>query len=502
MAEFVLLNLGRRTAGGLKFTLLSAAFLTAPTICGCRNLDRAQTDAMERELRQQEDYIYELENYVMEYSEKLRQARITGCEPGTIVTPKSSNAKSPLREPVIDEDLPTTPRLPLNGRNKVIPPPTSSPAVVPPKTDSAAATPATETAKPQAPVESPPAAAPPEKPKPEEMEAPPLEIGTGASSLPWKKTGSLAKASMQAVAPIAPLLIPDPVDYQVEADGSTTAATKPTDADGARPAAAEKPNEPVLAAPKQSAPRLAAEKLQIRRIFRESSDQPNKPLGSLLVVVEALNATDEPADASGNASLMIMSKDASGSLHAIDRWDFTADETKAAWQSSQLGDGLHLELPLGEAKLPEGDLEIWARLVCPDGRKLLTQIPFDPAHLASIDEATEKTTVASAAEPSVKPAAAETPPQDEPKNATATAKSSKEAAPSWRPSAIKLDPNRVEGFATTAAKSEGWAKQSGAEPRIASAVSEASTARAKPSWQRSSAGKAPGGLPQAWTPDR
>ena len=46
----------------------------------CRHIDNAQVDVLESELRKQEDYIYELEEYLMEYSEKLRQARAMQCE--------------------------------------------------------------------------------------------------------------------------------------------------------------------------------------------------------------------------------------------------------------------------------------------------------------------------------------------------------------------------------------------------------------------------------------
>ena len=64
---------------------------------------------------------------------------------------------------------------------------------------------------------------------------------------------------------------------------------------------------------------------------------------------------------------MVMAGETQEALKRVDRWDFTAEETQAAWQSSQLGDGLHLELPLATGPLPEGPLELWARLVNADG---------------------------------------------------------------------------------------------------------------------------------------
>ena len=77
----------------------------------------------------------------------------------------------------------------------------------------------------------------------------------------------------------------------------------------------------------------------------------------------------------------------SETLKRVDRWDFTAEETQAAWQSSQLGDGLHLELPLGETVLPEGPLELWVRLVNAEGKKLLTRLPFAVGDLQPLDMA-------------------------------------------------------------------------------------------------------------------
>src|SRR5215213_3055152 len=107
-----------------KSTTCWACCLALAMLAGCRNLDNAQVDVLERELRQQEDYIYELEDYLVEYSEKLRQARVAPCQPvsttskpGTLPAPKS-----PLPEPTLDKDPVVRPTLPMNGRNKIIPP--------------------------------------------------------------------------------------------------------------------------------------------------------------------------------------------------------------------------------------------------------------------------------------------------------------------------------------------------------------------------------------------
>src|SRR5690606_17687277 len=91
------------------------------------------------------------------------------------------------------------------------------------------------------------------------------------------------------------------------------------------------------------------EQLVITHVFRDS--QGSETPASLLSVVEARDASNEPADFNGKVSLMVMTM-VDEKPRRVRRWDFTAEETSAAWQSSNLGDGLHLELPLEETELP------------------------------------------------------------------------------------------------------------------------------------------------------
>jgi hypothetical protein len=448
---------------------------------GCRNLDNAQVDVLERELRQQEDYIYELEDYLIEYSEKLRQARLAQCESPAAKAVKPAAPKSPT----LDVDPVERPTLPLNGRNKPAPPlsegPSATPEITPP-----AAEPMPEAPSPVDPQ--------PEAVDPEEMEVPELEIDPGLGALPWRNDGDVAQTP--TLPPVSgesePLVIPDPVDYQADAEiaAAPLAAVTPE----IQPVV-ETVEEPTLAPPEQNASRLIAERLQIRRVLAEAASEDDASPASLLVVVEALNGTAEPVDAAGEASLMVMTRDAPGSYQKVDRWDFSAEETKAAWQSSRLGDGLHLELPLGGKKLPEGDLELWARLVSADGKKLLTQIPIEPTQLTSMNEALEETEQATGEEQAegkiAKPRAAET---------ALAASEEGAAAPGWRTSSVPLDPNRVEGFASTATeKGRGWATTSshrGDPPRAAA------SSPTGPTWQRSSIPHAESAARRDWTPNR
>lgn len=485
---------GRRDmerTGRLSRTLSLFVCLAISAFAGCRHIDNAQVDVLESELRKQEDYIYELEEYLMEYSEKLRQARAMQCE--TTVAPKSGSSGSSITEPTLDVDSVKRPTLPMNGRNKLAP--SAKPSLpAPPATTEAP--PAGAEALPAA---KEPATPPAEEVAPDEMEAPALEIGPGVQALPFKKTSESAEA---------PLLIPDPIDYQADAEELVAEATSPVEADSGLAASAASQAEelnvasetaesaPLLAAPQVSAERLSADHLQIRRIFAERPASETEAIASLLIVVEALNATDEPVSAEGEASLMIMARDESGAMRRVERWDFTPEETAAAWQSSQLGDGLHLELPLAKSQLPEGGLELWARVVGADGRKLLTQIPLEPTQLASMADFNAEGSLA--AEESVTPTPeapiAEPTPNDEPSDNQMAVSSirktvAEEPKPNWRPSSVRLNENRVEGFATTAGEPAA---------RVASSATESS---AKPTWKRSAAAAA-GETKRDWAPFR
>ena len=461
------------------------ACLTLSASLGCRHIDNAQVDVLESELRKQEDYIYELEEYLMEYSEKLRQARAMQCD--SVVTTPSGSSSSSTKEPTLDVDTVKRPTLPLNGREKL------APAAKP----SLPAPPAT-TEAPPAGVEAAPAAeeaAPAvEEINPDEMEAPALEIGPGVQTQPWKKTFESAEA---------PLLIPDPIDYQADAEEPVAAelvaeATSPTPELNASPEGSPELAEsaPLLAAPRVEGERLSADHLQIRRVFAERPEADPAAISSLLIVVEALNATDEPVGAEGEASLMIMAREESGAMRRVERWDFTPEETASAWQSSQLGDGLHLELPLAKSEFVEDGLELWARIVTADGRKLLTQIPFEPAQLASMADFNAEAALATNESEATPPTAAalEPIPVEEPADnqvavAPITKTAAEEVKPTWRASSVRLNENRVEGFATTAG---------GPVARVASSATESN---AKPTWKRSSAAAA-GETKRDWTPFR
>lgn len=466
---------------------LLGVLLALPGLAGCRHIDNAQVDVLESELRKQEDYIYELEEYLIEYSEKLRQARMAQCDPA--VVPQSTPSGSSIKEPTLDVDAPSRPRLPMNGREKLAP---SAKPTLPNPADSEAP-PATLAPPPTFESDDP---SPAEEISPEDMEAPGLEIGPGVQSSPTMAPPTLIGSATPSPIEDAPLLIPDPVDYQADDEFEVNAApTAVADVPAIAPMG-DVADAPLLTAPRVEGPRLSADHLQIRRIFSERDAANPESLGSLLVVMEALNATDEPVGADGAASLMIMARDDAGAMRRIERWDFTAQETAAAWQSSQLGDGLHLELPLAKSPIADGELELWARVVTDDGRKLLTQIPLEPSQLASMADFTaeEALTVQAPVRlpttPIAEPTIDEEPRAIQVAVAPITKTAAEEPKPTWKASSIRLNENRIEGYATTAGAPAA---------RVASTATESS---AKPTWKKSSTAAAASETKRDWAPFR
>ena len=390
---------------------------TSMTLGGCRHVDNVQTDLLERELRQQEDYIYELEDYLMEYSEKLRQARIA-CQPGM----EGSGGSSPQRGRAIIEPRSSALRntdSKKTFRSEAKDPSTSVENELPPHSAGTAAAESTDDASatsnpPKSAVEPSPGAdeAAPAATDPSLMEAPELEIGDpGASHAPaWSSPGIATGRDASPASVLADqgsrLDIPDPAEFAGDQEAAASGVAEvpvETPADSAVDAAHEERLVPI---PQGEIDRTQVAKLVIRRIFSGESGANNAQqanalheAGSLLVVVEAKNAADEPIEVDGAASLMVLQSDAPGSYRRIERWDFSAEESQASWQSSRLGDGLHLELPLAAGPLPAGKLELFVRFVGGDGRKLLASAPFDAAQLTSTDDVESATPLAAEPEP-------------------------------------------------------------------------------------------------------
>ena len=222
----------------------------------------------------------------------------------------------------------------------------------------------------------------------------------------------------------------------------------------------------------ETQPAEGLESLHVAQLFRD--DQPGLPQ-RMLVVIEGYGTETEPLPFTGDVSLMVLMRSKQQPLR-LKRWDFSADDVAGAWQSSHLGDGLHLELPLEETKLPEVPLELWVRYVDAEGRKLLVRRPFQTSQLAGLEVETGAKQLA--AEPSAPAAqlaessaptnsvpepelAEQDPPQPAKQLPTEkiVAKNSQQSTSSgWRRSTVRTGGTN-QGFATTIKKTSGWTAQ-------------------------------------------
>ena len=156
---------------------------------GCRSARDNQIDILERELRAQEDYIYELEDYIVEYSEKLRQYRC--ADMNTIIVAEKDG----------------TPELAAPQRSTTIAPSTTPRALRKSATEPAieSAPELTEPATPNELIEE----------SPENLEVPDLEIGEPVGLTdPYDAATPLIEAGLEGALLADGSFIPDPAAYQ------------------------------------------------------------------------------------------------------------------------------------------------------------------------------------------------------------------------------------------------------------------------------------------------
>ncbi|MEO2046538.1 MAG: hypothetical protein ABGX16_08180 [Pirellulales bacterium] len=382
-------------------------------------------DVLEQELRQQEDYIYELEDYLVEYSDKLRRARCTNLSDSGTGTKKSNpSIQSAQPEIILDgddlgglpddipEDIPILPQPEIEDN-----PESATPLLITPPAENQ------------------------QSPTPDDFddfEVPDVEIeDPGANhlngaSLPWPIADVETNVSnpLQVATSTNPLMIPNPVGYrsilerplsdspEYPVHQAAKNSANPNSQESADPSANPSIDGPSADAQAWDSSTLgnafeeeetaAIDRIVIQQLLhqspsrhpneghapQDSSPQPTTSQRSLLAVVEIRDLTNEPVEAVGKLSLMVMAISASTESIAshlpgrskprrIQRWDFSAEEVSLAWQSSSLGDGLHLEMPLAAERLPQESLELWARLVTIDGQKHLTKRPFHPQQLVA-----------------------------------------------------------------------------------------------------------------------
>lgn len=437
---------------------LSPALLAG--LAGCRSTADNQIDLLERELRVQEDYIYELEGYVVDYSEKLRDCR--SCPPSqTAVYSEEVYQAEPKQKK-------STKPAPSRSRSK-------KEKSILDKSDADLPSPQQEQQAPEF--------------SPEDLEIPDeLDLELEEPVTENRRVDS----STQQVAAIEldhesaageVLMIPNPVDFNDAAELALNGAEEalPDEAYDDESYDDESYSDEnyddqmiddqQLEAASATVDRVA-QRLEITKLFVGEGDDASPQ--NLLTIVEALDENGEPVDLDGEVSLMVMTTDDSGQPKRIKRWNFTPAETVSAWQSSDLGDGLHLELPLETTELPDGPIELWARLKSTDGRKLLTQLPFEASGLGQLDDQgpqpeAAQTELAEAEPSSVNPLRRKSRASSADDKLTLASQStsdkptqgksaSDQPSSRWRSSMHRTD-RTSEGFASTTSTATGWTKQ-------------------------------------------
>ena len=469
-----------RDACTTRRTLLSwagGACVLLAAMAGCRTARDNQVDLMERELRTQEDYIYELEDYVVEYSEKLRQCRCS--QPMTVVS-KSSQPKSVLKKPkAAKADVGRSQPLRLD-EEPLFEPGEEMPDQRP-------------RGRRTSPRETQPPLTPTDETFPEDLDVPGLDIGEPVSRT---QSDSRVQAAAYNEPAYSDPAYSDPAysdpaysdnDALVATDDELLMIPQPLADDGSvlPPIDAEPLLEDDLVemaehrAPTRGRALRTPERAVVTHLFR---NQPgDESPSSLLAVVEALDANDEPVEVDGEVSLMVMTADAKKPFR-LKRWDFVPEDAAAAWQSSHLGDGLHLELPLGETELPAAPLELWVRIVNADGSKLLTQLPFERQLLAALEVETGARELAPARGKIAQQQSQRSARQSEGRLLTAEEPVPDEGASGWKPSHEHSD-LVAGGSASTTANPSGWTAQppGGRFPDLAPVVEQPAVGR-QPVW--------------------
>ncbi|NOZ39430.1 MAG: hypothetical protein GXP24_04290 [Planctomycetes bacterium] len=410
---------------------------------GCRSARDNQIDLLERELRTQEDYIYELEDYVLEYSEKLRDVRC--ALPSQIVT----HAK-----PIEPELMPA---LQPDGH---------------PGEQSLDELPEPEHPEPEPEAEEPQELLP-EDLSPEDIDIPDLELETAepVSQQETRRDASQVEAVFESDDEL--------IFYQ---DDAVELTSTTEDLSNDEYASEAEFLEKLFEEEPAELDYRNVERLVIIGVYR--GDQSEEEPTSLLTVIEARDVNEEPVDLDGKVSLMIMTADSVGPQR-LKRWDFNAEETASAWQSSPLGDGLHLELPLEGRVESEEPLELWVRLVGSDGRKLLAQLPLPWEGLISVEEAMENQPILMTDDSQLAEHNAQSLSQQEVAEihpverdlATVEKKNSRKAGTQWRASHHQSRMNS-DGYSSTAKAAKGWTSQptGGREPHARIASGQHSTA--------------------------
>lgn len=339
----------RRCARYRRIALAVTAAVVA--LAGCRQ-NHASRELLERELRLQEDRIYELESKLEDAERALSQVR--DCAPPrsdswggdrsgdgpskSFVTPPALN----FAEPSVT--LPGASTSPGSSGSSLSPPSiTLPPAVELPSGPSSSKSSAP-------PFRGPPAVVPVDPSVPEGIPARPLappSTGGGPATNP----GVPALKPMSSPKFLSPSLKPKATD---RAESS-----------------APPPN---VLAPSTAASRSGGDVRSITLGRRTGGLQLDSAPGDdgVLVVIEARNARGEATSARAAASLVLIDPAVPGEGGRYARWDLDADDVEALFRTPQGSDeaGTYFELPWPDGPPAHTRLKLFVRMTTDDGRQL------------------------------------------------------------------------------------------------------------------------------------
>jgi hypothetical protein len=306
---------------------------------GCQS--GAQSDLVARELRMQEDKIYEQQDFLAQYQQLICKYRAENNTLKRMLADQAAPA-APLRR-----TTPSGEPASAGGR------PTPSEA---PPAPTAPATRPNEPIDLQIPPLTP---TPRETPRINEQSASPRDDNAAPSPVVGESVqlaSHLAPATPIARDVVWPIQPAGENRYELRA-ALRTGDAAPTVASVAEVGEAPKPD----------------------RVWLTGEVVPNESGGPRLAVdVTPLSGAGKAAPFAGELSLMILAPTSAGAPKNIARWDFPAGEVAAATGQTSGNPHtmqFHLELP---AETPlDRPVELWVRLKANDGQKLLASVPID-----------------------------------------------------------------------------------------------------------------------------
>ncbi len=319
-------RLGTTRIGGL---LLAMLFLT-----GCQS--GGQQDLVVREMRQQEDQIFAMQNYLEDYQKLLCQYRADNA------ALKRQLAEGRSSEPRSKDDNSNSPKE-LEPRKRRTSPPKESDQDSNSEPDRGPN------------MELPPA------PEITDPEVPPLDATKSSQAdLNWGQEEEIQNTSRDSQVLTAAAI--EQVESEVE-----VAAPEPLVERIA-----------LIEITKGEDAQFASRSVRSAELILVQGEVvPNDSGGGprIFVEVKALESAIGPGPFVGRAELMVLNP-ADGSPQPVARWNFAADAVQAAMSDAD-GRTMQFRLELPPESAVDTPVELWVRLLPAEGGKMLTHVPLD-----------------------------------------------------------------------------------------------------------------------------